>query len=150
MIRPPGPVPVIVARSIPRSLASLRTAGVAAIFSGEAGASTADGGATGSSFPSATSNVTNGEPTGTASPTAPCSDDDAPGERRRDLDRGLRGLHLDERLVQRDLVAGRDQPRDDLALLQTLAEVGHREHALGHQYFTVRRTASAMRSTLGR
>ena len=29
-------------------------------------------------------------------------------------------------------------------------EVRHGEHALGHQYFTVRRTASAMRSTLGR
>ncbi len=74
MIRPPGPVPVIVARSIPRSLASLRTAGVAALFSDGAGASIVDGVSTGSSSPSATANVTSGEPTGTASPTAPCSD----------------------------------------------------------------------------
>ena len=34
-----------------------------------------------------------------------------PGERRRDLDGRLRGLDLDDRLVQRDVVALRDEPR---------------------------------------
>ena len=49
-----------------------------------------------------TSNVTRTSPTGTASPTSPCTETTIPGERRRDLDRRLRRLDLHERLVQRD------------------------------------------------
>ena len=116
----------------------------------EAGASTADGGATGGRIPSATCERHQRRADRDRVAHRAVQRRDAAGERRRDLDRRLRRLHLDERLVQRDLVAGGDQPRDDLALLQPLAQVRHGEHALGHQYFTVRRTASAMRSTLGR
>ena len=58
--------------------------------------------------------------------------DDRAGERRRDLDRRLRGLHLDERLVERDEVPFTDQPLDDPALLEALAEVRHHEDAF-HQ-----------------
>ena len=68
VIRPPGPVPVIVARSTPRSFASLRTAGVAAALTGEVATSGRD-----DAPPSAPSNVTNAEPTGTASPTDACN-----------------------------------------------------------------------------
>ena len=83
-------------------------------------------------------------------PGAPCNAVTTPRERRGDLDGRLRGLDLDERLVQRDGVADLDEPGDDLALLETLAEVRHREHPPGHQYFTVSRIAAAIRSTLGR
>ena len=72
VIRPSGPVPTIVARSIPRSFASLRTAGVAAALTGDAAASGRD-----EAPPSVPSNVTNGEPTGTASPTDACNVVDA-------------------------------------------------------------------------
>ena len=73
-----------------------------------------------------------------------------PRERRGDLDGRLRGLDLDEWLVQGDGVADLDEPGDDLALFETLAQVRHREHPTGHQYFTVSRIAAAMRGTLGR
>ena len=136
---------MIVARSIPRSFASLRTAGVAAALTGEVATS---GGTR--AAPSAPSNVTNGEPTGIGVPHRRRATRHRPANGEGISTVGLRGLHLDERLVQRDGVAFAHEPRDDLALLQTLAEVRHREHALGHQYFTVRRTASAIRSTLGR
>ena len=58
--------------------------------------------------------------------------DDAPGERRRDLDRRFGRLDLDEGLVQGDRVALADQPLDDPAVLEALAEIRHREDAL-HQ-----------------
>ena len=148
VIRPPGPVPVIVARSTPRSLASLRTAGVAARLR-PARSRRRGRGATGRP-PSATVERHQRRADRDRVPHRACSVAMRPGERRRDLDGGLRRLHLDERLVQRDVVAFGDEPRDDLALLETLAQVRHGEHALGHQYFTVRRTASAIRSTLGR
>ena len=45
---------------------------------------------------------------------------DHTGERRRDLDHGLRGLHLGDRLVQVHGVALGDEPRDDLGLGQAL------------------------------
>src|SRR3954464_12393800 len=52
---------------------------------------------------------------------------DAAGRRRRDLDGGLVGLDLDERLVLRHLVALGHEPACDLALGQPLAEVGQLE-----------------------
>ena len=52
---------------------------------------------------------------------------DGAGERRRQLDERLRGLDLDEHLVDGDGVAGRDLPRDDLGLGQALADIGERE-----------------------
>ena len=125
----------------PRSFASLRTAGVAVLFADGAGAST--GAAEPGLASSATANVTSGEPTGTASPTAPCSD--AP--RRPANGDGISTVAFavstsTSGWFSSTCVALGDQPRDDLALLQALAEVGHGEHALGHQYSTVRRTAS--------
>jgi hypothetical protein len=54
-------------------------------------------------------------------------------ERRRDLDGRLRRLDLDEGLVQLDGVALGHEPRDDLSLLETLAEIGEREDPLAHQ-----------------
>jgi hypothetical protein len=58
---------------------------------------------------------------------------DAPRVRRGDLDHRFRGLDLDERLVQRDVVSLGDEPADDLAVLQPFAEVRHREDPLCHQ-----------------
>ena len=49
------------------------------------------------------------------------------GGRRRDLDRRLVGLDLDERVVLGDLLALGDEPARDLALGQALAEVGQLE-----------------------
>ena len=153
VIRPPGPVPVIVARSMPRSFASLRTAGVRRrrLRRSMRRASIADG--------------------ASAWPVASPSGDRERHQRRADGDRvahrpcsvAMRPANGDgistvafavststSGWFSVDLVPRGDQPRDDLALLQSLAEVRHGEHALGHQYFTVRRTASAIRSTLGR
>ncbi len=48
---------------------------------------------------------------------------DEAGGRRRDLDRRLVGLDLDERLVLRDLVPLRDEPAGDLPFGQSLAEI---------------------------
>ena len=47
--------------------------------------------------------------------------------RRRDLDRRLVGLHLDERLVLLDALPLRDEPACDLGFRETLAEVGELE-----------------------
>jgi hypothetical protein len=56
-----------------------------------------------------------------------------PRPRRRDLDRGLRGLDLDERSVQTDLVTLGDEPRGDDGLLEPLAEIRQEEDPLGDQ-----------------
>src|SRR5699024_3969967 len=53
--------------------------------------------------------------------------DDAPGIRAGEFDDGLRGLDLDDHLIDVDLVADGDLPRDQLGLGQTLAEVGEDE-----------------------
>ena len=140
VIRPSGPAPVTDARSMPSSFASFRTGGVALTPSADpaaAGASTA-----------VERHQRLADRDGTA--RRPVQRGHHPRERRRDLDRRLRGLDLDEWLVQRDGVADLDEPGDDLAFLETLAEVRHREHPPGHQYFTVPRIAAAMRGTLGR
>jgi hypothetical protein len=50
-----------------------------------------------------------------------------------DLDRGLRGLDLDERSVQTDLVTLGDEPRGDDGLLEPLAEIRQEEDPLGDQ-----------------
>ena len=75
---------------------------------------------------------------------------DRAGERAWDLDRGLGGLDLDEGLVQLDGVARCDQPFDDLAFLEALAEVGHDEHRFGISRPPPFGRPSTMRSTLGR
>ena len=49
---------------------------------------------------------------------------DRSGERRRQLDERLRGLDLDEHVVDGDGVAGRDAPRHDLGLGETFADIG--------------------------
>lgn len=54
-------------------------------------------------------------------------------EGRGDLDDGLGGLDLDKGLVEVDVVALVDEPLDDAALLEPLAEVRHREDSVGHQ-----------------
>ena len=51
------------------------------------------------------------------------------GVRRRDLDRRLVGLDLDERVVLGDLLPLGDEPAGDLALREPLAEVGKLERA---------------------
>ncbi len=56
---------------------------------------------------------------------------DLPGGGRRDLDRRLVRLDLDERLILGDLVAHGDEPAGDLALGQPLAEIGQLE-LVGH------------------
>ena len=54
------------------------------------------------------------------------------GDRRRDLDRGLVGHHVGERLVLGDRVAGLDVPGDQLDLGDAFAEVGHADHVHAH------------------
>ena len=70
--------------------------------------------------------------------------------RRGDLDQRLRGVHLDERLVELDRVANCHTPREHLGVLQSLAEVGEQEVADGHQNEVTRATAARMRSVFGR
>src|SRR5205807_1528563 len=48
---------------------------------------------------------------------------DLAGRGRRDLDRRLVGLHLDERVILGDLLAFLDEPARDLAFRQALAEI---------------------------
>ena len=76
---------------------------------------------------------------------------DLAGRRRRDLDRRLVGLDLDERLILHDLVPLGDEPAGDLPLGQALAEIWQLElvrHG-GGGYATSVRTAAAIRSTDG-
>ena len=57
---------------------------------------------------------------------------DGAGERRRQLDERLRGLDLDEHLVDGDLVPDRDAPLHDLGLGETFTHVGQGEFGGGH------------------
>ena len=57
---------------------------------------------------------------------------DGPGVGGRKLDERLRRLDLDDHLVDRDLVAGRDLPGDDLRLRQALADIRQGELRRGH------------------
>jgi hypothetical protein len=59
--------------------------------------------------------------------------DDLAADRGWEFDEGLVGLDLDEGLVPGDRVAGGDQPGDDLALLQSFADVGEDELELRHR-----------------
>ena len=129
VIRPCGPVPAIAASSTPSSCASRgraasrapcsswlrrrlrsgrcrRAAGCAAPFAADHDEHRADG-----------------------DDLALADEDlrDDAGGRRRDLDRRLVGRDLDERIVLGDLLALRDEPARDLALGQSLAEVGQLE-----------------------
>ena len=75
-----------------------------------------------------------------------------PANGRGQLDGGLRGLHLAQRLVDRDGVADGDQPLQDLALGEALTDVGQLELAqvACHQNPSERSTASSTRSRSGR
>ena len=75
--------------------------------------------------------------------------DDA-GERRRQLHDRLRGLELDDRLVDRHLVAGLHEPRDDLGLGEALAEVGEDEVAAHQSSHSQVSSAASTRSGVGR
>ena len=70
-------------------------------------------------------------PTGTTSPSPTRIDVTHASRRRRDLDRRLVVRDLDERVVLFDLLAHLHEPARDLALGQTLAEVGQLE-LVGH------------------
>src|SRR6266849_2324686 len=116
VIRPCGPVPVTVERSTPSSCASRRTSGVARTLSRgtPAALATIAGSAAGAaalvpSPPMTTSTV----PTGTTAPscTRICVTVPAAGER----------------VVLGDLLPFLDEPAGDLALGQTLAEIGELE-----------------------
>ena len=54
---------------------------------------------------------------------------DPPGVRAREFDDGLRGLDLDDHLIDVDLVPDLDLPGDQLRLGETFAEVGKDELA---------------------
>ena len=74
------------------------------------------------------------------------------GVRRRQLDQRLRGLDLDDDVVDRDDVADLDLPGHDLGLGEALADVGQLElrHAGAPQKLSERSTASSTRSRSGR
>ena len=55
---------------------------------------------------------------------------DGAGDWRRDLDGGLVGQHLDDRLVDVDGVARLHVPRDDLGLGDALADIRQLHHEL--------------------
>ena len=74
---------------------------------------------------------------------------DATGEGRGELDDRLGCLDVDDRLVDRDLIADADAPADDLGLGEALTDVGQRELAHAHTAVT-RSMASSTRSTPGR
>ena len=68
-----------------------------------------------------------GSPTATTSPGATSSSSTVPGVRAGQLDGGLRGLDLQQDLVDLHHVAGGDPPGQHLGLGQALARVGHPE-----------------------
>ncbi len=70
-------------------------------------------------------------------------------ERRRQLHHRLRRLEFHHGLVGGHLVAGSDEPRDDLGLGQALAEVGQDEVA-AHQSHSQVSSAASTRSGVGR
>src|SRR6266536_763211 len=76
----------------------------------------------------------------------PC---DLSGRGRRDLDRRLVGLDLDERIVLSDLLPLGDQPPGDLAFGQALAEVRELELVSHQNSSSSRRAAAATRSADG-
>ncbi len=94
--------------------------------------------------------MTNAEPTGTASPTDACNVVTVPANGDGISTVAFAVSTSTSGWFNAICSPSRHEPRDDLALLETLAKVRHGEDALRHQYFTVRRTASAIRSTLGR
>ena len=63
-------------------------------------------------------------------------------ERRGQLDQRLRGLDLDEHVVDRDAVARADPPLDDLGLGEAFADIGEDER-LGAHGMSFRRTRSS-------
>ena len=76
--------------------------------------------------------------------------DHGAGEGTGQLDDGLLGLHLDEDLVQRHLVAHGDVPGHELGLRQPLTQVGQEELPDGFTAWRHRSTSWRMRSASGR
>ena len=73
------------------------------------------------------------------------------GHRRRDLDAGLVGHHVGERLVLDHGIARLDMPGDELDLGDALADVGHLDDADAHQPASIaRRIAAPTRSGPGK
>ena len=99
--------------------------------------------------PSSAPITTRSSPTGTTSPSSARMRLTTPGRRRRHLDGRLVGLDLDQQVVLGDLLADGDQPADDLALGDPLAEVGHAE-LVGHQNAMTFVIAASTRSGDGR
>ena len=151
VMRPPGPVPATVARSTPSSCATRRTTGVACTRPTPA-RSTMARVPTRHQRRASRRSVRFGRDRIVAAELelARLADDDelrADGRdlafgdedpqhgsavRRRDLHGRLVGLDLDERVVLGDRLALRDEPAGDLALRETLAEVGEPERARHH------------------
>src|SRR5215203_5487322 len=75
-------------------------------------------------------------------------------ERGRQLDHGLARLHLEQNVVDLDLVTDRDPPADDLGFHQSLTGIGQAKGVDGHQqllqYASERSTMSSTRSRSGR
>jgi hypothetical protein len=67
---------------------------------------------------------------------------DRAGIGRRHLDDGLVGFDRDKRLIDDDMIAGRDMPGDDFGFAQSFAEIGQVEGL--HVKWTARRAASTM------
>ena len=83
--------------------------------------------------------------------------DDLPGVRAGELDDGLRGLDLDDHLIDVDLVSDLDLPRDQLRLGEAFAEVGKDELARTRIHISTHHSsqsqdssASSTRSTVGK
>ena len=146
-MRPPGPLPVTVARSTPRSRASLRTAGAA--FGRPAGGPA--GGATAACVPdggrsrrwSRRRGHRGRRGRGVLQDHEDLADlhdvagtegqgHHLTGHRGGELDQSLVGLNLHQGLIPGHGVAWTDQPGDDLALLQTLPHVGENELDAAH------------------
>lgn len=83
--------------------------------------------------------------------------DDASGVRAGEFDDGLRGLDLDDHLIDVDLIADLDLPGDQLRLGEAFAEVGKDEFArtriqisTHHNSQSQDSSASSTRSTVGK
>src|SRR6266568_1741603 len=126
VMRPSLPVPSSSSRSMPRSLAYLRTGGVAiGRVAGAAAARAAAGGLT-----SVDADQRGAHLDGVA--LLGVQPGDRAGVGGGDLHHRLGGLDLDDRLVQRDRIALGHQPAHHFGVGQPLAEIGKPEVTLGH------------------
>ena len=96
-----------------------------------------------------------GVPTSTVSPSFDQQLGHRAGVRAGQLDQRLAGLHLDQDVVDLDLVADRNPPGDDVCLDQSLTRIGQPKCLQRHaspsaQYASERSTISSTRSRSGR